>query len=83
MANESYQRGNHWVIDDISGQKVRVKDVQRDWRGLYMTSDNWSPKEKQLTIRPRQEKIAVSVVRTQDIDETLADAPFNAATDAI
>ena len=83
MANERYIPGNHWIISDISGQKIRIKDAVRDWRNLWMEPENFSIKEKQLIIRPRQEKIAVSVARTQNIDETLQDAPFNVATDAI
>ena len=83
MAKERYIAGNHWIISDISGQKIRIKDAVRDWRRLWMEKDNFSPKEKQLTLRPRQEKISVSVARTQNIDETLQDPPFNPATDAI
>lgn len=79
---ERYIRGNHWIIDDISGQKIRIKDAQQDWRGYWMARDEFSPKEKQLTIIPRQETIAVRVARTQNIDETLQDPPFN-ASDAI
>ena len=83
MANERYIAGDHWIISDISGQKIRIGEAVQDWRGLWMEKDNFSPKEKQLTIRPRQEKIAVTVARTQTIDETLQDPPFNPATDAI
>jgi hypothetical protein len=80
---ERYIPGNHWIISDISGQKIRIKDAVRDWRNLYMEKDNFSPKEKQLTITGRQEHIAVTVARTQNIDETLQDPPFDPATDAI
>ena len=80
---ERYITGNHWIIDDISGQKIRIKDARRDWRNLWMSVDNWSPKQPQLTIIPRQEKISVAVVRTQNIDQPLLDPPFNPATQAI
>ncbi len=83
MANETFIAGDHWIISDISGQKIRFSEAMKDWRGLWMEKDNFSPKEKQLTIRAKQERIAVSVARTQSIDETLQDPPFNAATDAI
>ena len=83
MAKERYIAGNHWIISDISGQKIRIKDAVRDWKGNWMEKDNFSIKEKQLIIRPRQETIAVAVARTQNIDETLADPPFNVATQAI
>ena len=80
---ERYIAGNHWIISDISGQKIRIQDAEADWRGYWMERDNFSPKEKQLTIIPRQETIAVRVARTQNIDETLQDPPFNPATGAI
>lgn len=80
--HERYIRGNHWIIDDISGQKIRIKDAVQDWRGYWMARSEFSPREKQLTIIPRQETIAVRVARTQNIDETLQDPPFN-ASDAI
>ena len=83
MANERYIAGNHWIISDISGQKIRIKDAVRDWRGLWMEKDNFSPKEKQLTLRPRQEKIAVAVACTQNLDETLIDPPLDVATQAL
>lgn len=81
--HERYIRGNHWIISDISGQKIRVKDAIQDWRGLWMERENFSPKEKQLTIIARQEDIAVRIARTQNIDETLQDPPFDPATQAI
>ena len=81
--HERFIAGDHWIISDISGQKIRIKDAVEDWRGLWMERENFSPKEKQLTIIPRQESIAVRVARTQNIDETLADPPFNPATGAI
>lgn len=80
---ERYIRGNHWIISDISGQKIRIKDAVQDWRGYWMERDEFSPREKQLTIIARQETIAVRVARTQNIDETLQDPPFNPATGAI
>lgn len=80
---ERYIPGNHWIISDISGQKIRIKDAVRDWRDLWMEKDNWSPKQPQLTIIPRQENISVPVVRTQNIDQPLLDPPFNPATDSI
>lgn len=80
---ERYIAGNHWIISDISGQKIRIQDARRDWRNLWMEVDQWSPKQPQLTIIPRQEKISVAVVRTQNINQPLQDPPFNPATGAI
>ncbi len=81
--HERYIPGNHHIISDITGQKIRIQDARVDWRGLWQERAQWSPKEKQLQIYGRQEKIAVSVARTQNIDETLLDPPFNPATQAI
>lgn len=80
---ERFIPGDHWIISDISGQKIRIQDAERDWRGLWMEKSNFSPKEKQLTIIPRKENIAVRVARTQAEDLPLQDEPFDAATQAI
>lgn len=74
---ETYRPGDHWIISDISGQKIRKSESVKDWRGLIMERENWSPKHPQLTIRPRQEKIAVQEARTQADDPPLQDPPFS------
>lgn len=80
---ERYKRGDHWIISDITGQKIRRSEAVVDWRGYVMEKEEYSPKEKQLDIRPRNEKISVNLVRTQNIDESLADPPFDPSSNAI
>ena len=59
------RRGEHLVIDDIDGRKISSADAVRDWQGLVMSKENWSPKQPQLTIRGREERINVTPTRTR------------------
>ena len=62
------RRGEHLVIDDIDGRKISSADAVRDWQGLVMSKENWSPKQPQLTIRGREERINVTPTRTRPVD---------------
>jgi hypothetical protein len=64
----SYLSGNHWIISDISGQKIRRSQAVKDWRGLIMEKDNWSEKHPQLDIKPRAEDISVQDARPRQSD---------------
>jgi hypothetical protein len=63
-----YRPGEHLVISDISGQKIRSSDSIKDWRGLIMERDNWSEKHPQLDIKPRAEDISVQDARPRQSD---------------
>lgn len=62
------RRGEHLVIDDIDGRKISSADAVRDWQGLVMSKENWSPKQPQLTIRGRSENTSVTPTRTRPAD---------------
>lgn len=55
----AYIRGDHWFISDFSGQKVRISDGRKNWKGQLVELGNWEPKQPQLTIRLPLERIAV------------------------
>jgi len=62
------RRGEHLIIDDIDGRKISSANAVRDWRGLVMSKENWSPKQPQLTIRGRSENTSVTPTRTRPAD---------------
>ena len=39
MANEYYKPGDNWVIDDITGFKVRASETVKQWNGLRVHRD--------------------------------------------
>lgn len=68
--------GTNNAISDISGQKHKVKDMVLTWDNLLVHRSEFYEKHPQLILRPRQEKIAVKVTRTQDVPDNLADPPI-------
>lgn len=73
-----FVRGTHNVISDISGQKFKRSEMIFNWKGQLVHRDTeFEPKEAQLTIRGRTERIAVTNgTRTQAEDLPLLDPPL-------
>ncbi len=63
------KRGQHNVIDDIDGFKIRSDKTRKDWRGFISSKGNWSERHPQLTLRPRSETINVVDPRTRPTDK--------------
>ncbi len=61
--------GDHNIIDDISGRKIRSDKARIDWRGFVTSEEDWSPKHPQLDLRSRDEDLSVSVTRTRPADK--------------
>lgn len=53
-----YQKGNHWIIDDVSGFAIRANDARKRWDNMWMESDDWEPRHPQDFVRARHDKIA-------------------------
>ena len=73
-----FVKGDHNVISDISGQKFKRSEMRFNWKGQLVDKlTEFEPKEAQLTIRGRTEKIAVTNgTRTQRADPPLLDPPL-------
>lgn len=77
MAKSTYRRSDYNVISDIDGQKYKRSQMSKNWKGqIVNTQTEFEPKHPQLTIRPRQESIAVQDPRTQGEDPPLQDPPI-------
>jgi|TARA_A100001011_G_scaffold264523_1_gene273206 hypothetical protein len=44
---------NAYGICDITGFRYKLKDMKMTWNGLLVGPDQWSPKEPQLSPRPK------------------------------
>lgn len=64
-----YISGDHNVISDQSGQKLKRSDCRYTWDGLLVGRDEWEPKHPQIDIRGRDEKIAVADTRPRNPDK--------------
>lgn len=66
--NNRYKRGEHNVIDDITGFKEksgRIRKLSGEQKGLLTKDINWNPAHPQLKIRPRSDKQTVPNVRVR------------------
>lgn len=66
-----YKRGQHNVIDDITGFKEksgRMRKLQGEQKGLLTKDSNWNPAHPQLKIRVRKDKQTVPNVRTRQTE---------------
>jgi len=53
----SYKRGEHNMIDDLTGFKHKsgdMKELQGEQKGLFTHRNNWEPLNPQLYIKPRR-----------------------------
>lgn len=77
MAKNRFVSGDHNVISDISGQKFKRSEMVFNWKQqLVHRETEFEEKHPQLTIRPRQENIAVRDARTQGDDPALLNPPI-------
>ena len=58
-----YKKGDHNVISDYSGQKLKRSQCRYTWDGFLVGKSEWEPKHPQLTIKGRDEQIAVPDTR--------------------
>lgn len=73
----TYRAGDYNAISDIDGQKYKRSEMTLNWKNqLVNRQTEFEPKHPQLTIRPRQESIAVTDARTQASDSGLLDPPI-------
>jgi len=61
--------GDPWMISDISGHPMRRSEAKKDWRGLFMTKEEWSHKEEQLTIQVKAENPTFPDARPRQIPD--------------
>ena len=59
------RHGDHNVVEDISGRKIRSDKVRITWQGFVTSREDWSPKHPQLELRSRSENISVRPTRVQ------------------
>ena len=72
-----YKRGDHNVIDDITGFKHKASEMrmlQGEQKGLLTHHSNWNPQHPQLKIRPRADKQSVKNVRLRQPDNFITTA---------
>lgn len=68
MSNEGYIAGDHWLICEFSGFKIRRSQARRTHDGRWVRSDFWEPEHPQENVRARPERMGVDVARPRPAD---------------
>jgi len=57
VSNDTYKPGDHWVIDDRTGQKIRSSDAQKEWTGLIVDRNGeYEERHPQDFVRARADR---------------------------
>ncbi|MCF4166336.1 hypothetical protein L2U69_11830 [Zavarzinia compransoris] len=72
MADETYIPGDHWVICDRTGFKVRASETRKEWNGLRVWNKVWEPRHPQDFVRGRADDQAVRDARPRQEDVFLS-----------
>lgn len=87
---DDYIPGDHWVIDDRTGFKVRSSSTRREWTGAIVDRSQFEPRHPQDFVRAKPERAIVRNPRPRPVDvfagpldTTLAAAALAGAVDLV
>lgn len=69
--SDNYIPGDHYVICDFSGFKIRRSEARKMWNGLIVHKRFWEPRHPLDTIRSKRDKQTVSDPRPEQEDRFL------------
>ena len=88
-----YVPGDHWVICDRCGHKIRRSQARKTWEGLLVCHRDWEPKHPQLSVTAKGDKQSVidarpdvggeNFISAGDVTATNLDDPDNISDDNI
>jgi len=67
-----YRHGDHNVICDYSGFKVKASECRMTWDGFFVRKDLWEPRHPQDFLKARGDKQSVDIARPEKTDSFLA-----------
>lgn len=67
----NYKHGDHNVICDYSGFKVKRSDCRLTWDGYLVRKDLWEPRHPQDFLKARGDKQSVDISRPEKTDSFL------------
>lgn len=71
MAHEYYRPGDHWLICDVCGFKIRSSESRKRWDGLRVCRADLEPRHDQDYVRGRADKQRVPDPRPEPTDTFL------------
>jgi hypothetical protein len=59
MSDAYYEPGDHNVICDRTGHKIKRSQARKEWNGLLVRKESWEPRHPQDKIRGRPDRQSV------------------------
>lgn len=69
---DRYKHGDHNVICDRTGFKVKASETRKEWNGLRVWKNVWEPRDPQDLIKGRTDKQAVYDPRPEGTDSFIS-----------
>lgn len=66
--SDTYKAGDHWVICDSCGFKVRASDTRMRWDGLRVCMADWETRHPQDYVRGKRDRQSVPNPRPEPPD---------------
>ena len=68
LHRDEYVHGDHNVICDRSGFKVKASQTRMEWNGLRVRIEDWEPRHPQDFVRGRADRQTVADARPEPTD---------------
>ena len=79
MTENLYRPGDHYLICDVCGYKIRHSESRKRWDGLRVCEKDWEPRHPQDFVRGKRDRQAVRDARPEPADTFLNDNDVTAA----
>ncbi len=63
-----YRPGDHYVICDVCGFKMRASETRMRWDNLRVCTRDWEPRHPQDFVRSKRDKMSVPNPRPEATD---------------
>lgn len=73
MPSNYYRHGDHNIICDRCGRKIKASQSRKTWDNLVVCPEDWEPRHPQDVIRIRAEEPGVKDPRPRPDDYFLSD----------
>ena len=75
--------GDHYVIDDVTGQKVPASETRKQWNGAVVSRENFEPRHPQDFVKGRPERYRVRDPRPRPLDVFVGPLDTTLTADAL
>lgn len=67
--DDTYRKGDNWLIDDRSGARIRRSDARMEWDGTVVHKDEFEPRHPQDFVKGRVDRqIPPQPIRSEPVD---------------